>query len=133
MRGMRVRGIRMRGWRMRAGRTSRGKVRGGKGQHYLSPTCSLGMHNSLRDSLPVKVCHLIDEREILEQHRSTWANRQSGGLAVNRMALTGCQGIRNLRTYYIIIQNCIQTFLTHTRRRSDVMSWLYASCAILGH
>ena len=53
-----------------------------------------------------------------------WSNCQSGGLAVNRMALTVCQDIRNLciYMYYIIIQNYIQTFIKHTKLHATIVS-----------
>ena len=60
------------------------------------------MHNSraLWDPLSVKVCHLINEGKVLEQHRSLRANCQCGTLAVSRMALTGCHDIWDLRGVY---------------------------------
>ena len=37
-------------------------------------TCSLGMHNSFRDSLPVEVSHFINKNMILQEN---WASRSS--------------------------------------------------------
>ena len=49
------------------------------------------MHDSLRDTFPIKVGHLVHVDHILHQHGSPWAHRLDGSLAVNREAMAGCQ------------------------------------------
>ena len=54
-------------------------------------TGPLGMDHSLRNPLPVEVGHLVHVDEILHQHGSTRAHRLHRGLAVDWMAMAGCQ------------------------------------------
>ena len=57
---------------------------------------SLGMYHSLWDSFPVKMTHLIQKLDILQQDRSPRSNCHGGGLCVNGTPSSSGEHIRCL-------------------------------------
>lgn len=65
----------------------------GETEHCPTLTCAFGVHHSLWDPLPVKVCHLVSEDHILDQKRAPGSCSLQVQLVSNRMASPGGQSV----------------------------------------
>ena len=65
------------------------------------------MHDALWDALAVKVRHLVDEGDILQQKWSTLSDAHRGGLLTHRLAVArGDDGVALLRGREGVVKCC---------------------------
>lgn len=90
-------------------------------------TCSLGMHHSLGDPLPVEMGHLVKVHKVLKEYWTPGSSRHGVQLVIHWMTMAGCHDIRILRVGYIggrvtadkLCLLCLQNELVCAQRRKS--------------